>query len=274
MKFLSAGIVGASLGIFTILLGGQPARAEVIRVNGTGCGIVMMKPLIAAYQKANRGVTIEMQKSLGSSAAIKAVGKNAIDLAVTSRPPKPKEAAEGVVGAEYGKTPFALVTNRSVKAENLSMKQVPAMYGGQIAKWPGGDFVRVVLRPNDDSDTKILRAISADMDRALTAAHARSDMLLGITDQDGFELLKKTQGALGFISLTLPISEPDTVNLVKVDGVAPTLANLASHRYPYAKSLYFVTRKNQSPALRKFIEFLHSKKGEAIATKAGVLVNP
>lgn len=247
------------------------SAGETIRVNGTGSGLVLMKPLLAAFQKEQGGISFSMEKSLGSSASIKATAKNALDLAVSGRPLKPAESAEGLAQQEYGKIPFAVVTNRKVEVNGLTLNELVAMYAGQTAKWPGGELMRVVLRPNEDIDSKLLRSLSPEMDRAVTVAQGRKDMLLGMTDNDAFECVKKTEGAVGMLALSLPLSEPNAVNVVRMNGVQPTVANLAAGKYPYAKSLHLITRRETTPAVASFMKFLGSRKGRAVAAKYGLL---
>ncbi|GFO63032.1 PstS family phosphate ABC transporter substrate-binding protein [Geomonas paludis] len=257
--------------VLSLLASITAASAETIRINGTGSGLVLMKPLVAAFHKDNKGVTFDLEKSLGSSASIKAVARNALDLAVSGRPLKPEESAEGLVLQEYGKTPFVVVTNKQVLVDNLTLKELAAMYAGQTVKWPDGELVRVVLRPNEDVDSKLTRSMSPEMDRALTVAQGRKDMLLGVTDNDAFENVRKTKGALGMLSLSLPVSEPGAVNVVRLNGVQPTVANLAGGKYPYAKTLYLVTRKDAGAAVAKFLKFLESRKGRTLAAKHGLV---
>lgn len=246
--------------------------ADTIRINGTGSGLVLMKPLMAAFGKENRGVTFEMEKSLGSSASIKAVAGNALDLAISGRPLKPAESAAGLVQQEYGKIPFAVLTNRQVRVSSLTIKEVADLFAGTTTKWPGGELVRLVLRPNEDTDTKLQRAMSPEMNQAVSTAQARKDMLVRITDNEAFDAVKRTAGAVGIMALSLALSEPDTVNVVKLDGVQPTIANLASGKYLHSKDIVLVTRKDAPAAVAKFVKFLYSKKGRALAAKSGLLV--
>ena len=272
MTCLSRRALWAALAVLSPLVSlGAASAQDVVRINGTGSGVVLMEPLIEAFKKENKNLRFEMQKSLGSSASLKAVARNALDIAISGRPLKPAESAEGLVSFEYGKSPFAVLTNRQTKLNDVTLNELVAMYGGKTPRWPNGGFVRVVLRPNEDTDTNILRSISPEMDQAVTAAQARKDMLLGITDQEAFEFVKKTEGAIAFMALTMPLSEPGSVNVSRLNGWQPSVATLGAGKYPYVKSFYVVTRKDISPAADKFIKFLTSKKGRALAAKYGVL---
>lgn len=246
--------------------------AETIRINGTGCGMALMKPLIAAFRKSNKEVSFQVQKSLGSAAALKAIAKDALDVAIPGRALKPHEAGANLTWFEYGRTPYAVVTHRDTELDDVTTDQLAAMYDGTRGKWPNGDFVRVVLRPKDDIDTTVLRSLSPEMDSAVSAAQARPDMLLGVTDQETFDHLKKTAGTISFAPLTMLLSEPGAVNISRLNGVAPTVANVASGRYPYAKRIFVVTKKDASPGVTAFVRFLNSKTARAMAAKQGLLL--
>lgn len=267
--YLSRRVVPA---LFLLLFSCQAASAaETIRINGTGCGMTLMKPLITAFQRSHPEVTFEVQKSVGSAASLKAIAKGALDIAVPGRDLKPHEKLPTLTWYEYGGTPYAVVTHRDTKLDNVTTRQLVAMFAGTQDKWANGDFVRVVLRPNDDIDTTVLRSLSPEMDRAVTAAHARPDMLIGITDQETFDHLKKTAGTVSFIPLIMPLSEPGAVNVARLNGVAATLPNLSAGKYLYAKKILLVTKKDRSPAVKAFLQFLESKKARALTKKHGLL---
>uniref|UniRef100_C6E0B8 Extracellular solute-binding protein, family 1 n=1 Tax=Geobacter sp. (strain M21) TaxID=443144 RepID=C6E0B8_GEOSM len=258
--------------LLLLLLSWQSASgAETIRINGTGCGVTLMKPLIAAFRKSHPEVTFEVLKSVGSAASLKAIAKGALDVAIPGRELKPQEKVAGLAWYEYGKTPYAVATHRETKLHNVTTGQLAAMYLGTRGTWGNGDFVRVVLRPNEDIDTAVLRSLSPEMDRAVTAAHARPDMLMGITDQETYDHLVKTAGTISFIPLIMGLSEPGTVNVARLNGVEPTLSNLSTGKYGYAKKIFVVTKKNPSPGVKAFVQFLGSKKARALAQKHGLL---
>lgn len=267
--YLARRVVPALL--FLLLSWETSFAAETIRINGTGCGMALMKPLIAAFQKSHPEVVFEVQKSVGSAASLKAIAKGALDVAVPGRELKPQEKVAGLAWYEYGRTPYAVVTHRDTKLDNVTTGQLAAMYLGTHGTWGNGDFVRVVLRPKEDIDTAVLRSLSPEMDRAVTAAQARSDMLIGITDQETFDHLKKTVGTISFIPLIMPLSEPGTANVARLNGVEPTLSNLSAGKYGYAKRIFVVTRNNPSPGVKAFVQFLESKKARAMARKHGLL---
>lgn len=245
---------------------------DTIRINGSGSALDMMKPLIHAYIKTNRDAHIVMAKSLGSSGAIKALLADALDLAVVSRELKPEEAAQGAMLRRYGKTPLVIVTEKSAQRADISTGELEDIYIGKTGTWQNGGKIRLVLRPLADTDTQILRGLSPGMDNAITASHTRPGMLIAITDQEAYATIKSTPGGIGTTALNSIISEKLPLTVLSLNGVKPSPKNLALGTYPLTKEISFVTTTKTTPASKKFINFIFSAQGRAIAEKAGVLV--
>jgi phosphate transport system substrate-binding protein len=65
--------------------------------------------------------------------------------------------------------------------------------------------------------------------------------------------------------------EKRRLSFVDIDGVKPTLENLESGAYPYAKTLYLIAAKSRWPSVDTFIAFLHSASGRIALREGGVL---
>ena len=258
--------------VFSLLLACPSFAVDVVRVNGSGSGLHMMKPLIKAYALANPEAAIEMEKPLGSSGAIKALLAGAMDIAVSSRLLKPAEVSAGATLQPYGQTPLAIVANQDVGKKDVSSQELVDLYAGKIRNWPAGGQVRLVLRPVEDADTKIIRKFSPEMDAAMTSAQARPGMTVAVTDPEALEAIAKTSGALGASGLTGVMVEALPVNVMSVNGVGPTPEALATGAYPLAKTLDFVTMDTLPAPARKFLAFIYSPEGRTIAQSVGVQV--
>lgn len=246
--------------------------AGTVRINGSGIGLDMMKPLINAYAKAHPEVRIEMEKPLGTSGAMKALIAGALDIVVSSKPLKPEEAAKGVLLRDYGTTPMAIVTEKGVPKDNVTSKELEEIFSGKSTKWPDERLIKVVLRPEHDVDTMILRKLSPSMNAAMTAAHAREGMLIAITDPESNETIAKTPGAIGATGLPGVLVGGEPLKVLALNGVKPTPAALANGSYPMQKAIRFATLKNCSSASLKLLDFIYSPRGRAIAEKTGVRV--
>ncbi len=269
---LSRSFIIANLSLL-ILAGATTALAgEAIRINGSGSGLELMKPLMAAYGKSHPDVRFKMEKPLGSSGAIKALLAGAIDIAVTSRPLTPEETARGAISRSFGKTPLAIVTARALPLKTLSTRELEDIYAGRMYKWPNGETIRVILRPMQDIDTQILQGLSPGMAAAVAAARERGGMIVAVTDPEANDAVARTRGGIGASGLTGLLAAPTSLQAIPLNNIAPNLKNLAAGRYPLAKDINFVVTGNLPGAAAIFLRFICSRQGRAIAAKTGVLI--
>lgn len=245
---------------------------ETLRINGSGSALDMMKPMIAAYQKNNKDVRIIMEKPLGSSGAVKALLADALDLVLSSKTLKPEEVAKGARQQMYGTMPLVFITEKNVRKANISTKELEDIYSGKRTSWPNGEPVRLILRPGEDVDSNIIGSLSPGMATAIGMARKRPGMFIAVTDPEAYTAVSKTTGALGATGMTSVITEKLPVASLALNGVTASPQALASGTYPLAKEVSIVTTPKTAPAAHKFINFMNSAQGHAIAGKAGVLV--
>ena len=245
---------------------------DEIRINGSGTCLQMMKPLIENFNRETRGVSVKMEKPLGSAGAIKALLAGAIDIAVVSRPLKPEEIAQGAQFRDFGKTPLAIVTEKSLPLKNISTRELEDIYSGKTVKWPNGETIRIILRPNEDADTRIIKGLSPGMIEAIAQAQQRRGLIIAVTDPESDEAVTKTRGSIGASGLAGVIVGKLPLNVLALNGVKPSRENLANGTYPLAKDISFVTTSKFPDAAEKFLSFIYSKKGRSIAEKTGVLI--
>lgn len=260
--------------LYSFILAGQTNAfaGETVRINGSGTGLEMMKPLIEVYVKSHPGVTFEMQKPVGSSGGVKALIDGVLDIAVTSKPLKPDEVAKGARVSTFGKTPLVIVTNKSVSKKNILTKELEAIYSGVTRKWPNYKNIRVVLRPLEDIDTKILRGLSPGMDKAISEAQKQRGKIIAVTDPESNETVSKTDGSIGAAGLAGIMVSNIPLNILSLNGVRPTPTTLAEGRYPLSKDINFVTTGKLPAAAADFLDFIYSVKGRAVVERIGVLV--
>ncbi|OGI45137.1 MAG: hypothetical protein A2637_01525 [Candidatus Muproteobacteria bacterium RIFCSPHIGHO2_01_FULL_65_16] len=243
-----------------------------IRIGGSGGGLGAMKILAAAFKKTHPLADIVVLPSLGSSGGIKAAIAGSIDVGLSSRPLKDTERAQGAVAVEYGRTPFVFVAAPKVVVSNITLRELIAIYAGKTGAWPDGKPLRLVLRPEDDSDTRMLRRMSPAMDAAVTAAYARAGMIFAVTTQESMNAVEKLPGALGVATLAQIISEKRAVKVLSFEGVTPAPGAIAGGKYPYFKPEYMITGPKPSRRAREFIAFVRSRAGQEILTSSGYLV--
>ncbi len=262
-------IIAGSLITGSTLTAGD--KAVTIRIGGTGCALGGIKAVAQAFEKRNPGIRIKVLPSLGSGGSIKALFSGAVDIALSARRLTDAERSQGAVAIEYARTPLAFVTSKRREKIALSLEQVAAIYRGDKQRWPDGTPIRVVLRPESDTDMLYLRTMSPAMDKAVVRALRQEGMLLASTDQDNADLLGTIRGAFGACTIAQIESEKLSLSPLMLDGVMPSVATLASGAYSYSK-MFSAVLWHPNAASRRFIEFLRSAKGSAILKRTGHLI--
>lgn len=252
-----------------LLIGGPAAAQAELKIGGTGNALGTMRLLGDAYGKQNPAVKVTVLPSLGSSGALKALPKSAIDIGLVSRTLTDEERAAGLMASEYARSPLVFAVSTKSKVGAITLEQVADIYMGKLAAWPDGSQVRPVLRQSGDDNTRQVKKISPAMEKALSAAELRPGMPFATTDQEAADKTESIPGALGVTTLSLINSESRGMRALTLNGVEPTAGNAASGKYPLAKSFFVVTRTDQSADVKRFLAFLHSPAGRGILVRAG-----
>ncbi|MCK9377889.1 MAG: substrate-binding domain-containing protein [Syntrophobacterales bacterium] len=279
LKRISLLVLGAFLLLLALQLAvtGSDAPAApdrgALKIGGTGGANGAIALVADAFKKKHPEFRFVFSPSLGSTGGIKAVISGAMDLGLSSRPLTEAELRQGAVAVEYGRTPIMLVTSHPGAGLNLTLKQIAALYAGELSNYPDGTQIRLILRPWVESDTSFLLNLSPEIAEAVAKAHARPGLIVAVTDQDNAEKLEKIKGAIGWLTLAQLIPEKRQVTPVSIGGIMPGLATLASGAYPYYKPFSVVTLAPPAPQVKAFIDFLTSRQGQEILSKSGLLVN-
>lgn len=245
-----------------------------LKLGGTGAGLGTMKLLADAYKKRAPDTTIEILPSIGSSGGIKAVAAGAIDIGISSRPLKDDERKQDIQEWAYAKTPFVFAVHQKSPQTQLTSAEIVAIYAGTLTKWKDGTAIRLVLRPQTEADTILIRQVIAGMEAALEKAYERRGLPIATTDQEAADNIQKFIGGVGPSTLALILAENRPLKALTFNNVAPTVANLSSGAYPYpmSKSFYLITAINHKTEVQGFINFMRSEQGIAILQRTGHLV--
>jgi len=265
------GLAGLVAGLLLALgIAATPAHGETLRTGGTGAAVGVLEQLGKAFSTRNPDISLAVVPGLGSSGAISAVIDGALDFAVAGRPLKPEEAAEKLTSMVLARTPFGLASSYP-RPGNIDSPDIAAFFLNPAATWADGTKLRVILRPRSEADTTLLRAAFPGMDVAIDQLRQRREIPVATTDQDNAQTAEQISGSLTGMSLTQMVTEAPKLSFLTIDGVEPSLENLQSGSYPYAKNLTFVFRAPIAPTVARFIAFLRSPEGEAILHASGNL---
>ena len=259
-----------AVAVLAVLLvsGPRSAAAETIRISGTDGAIGTMRILGEAFREIHPGIRVELFPGMGSSGAVKAVLAGRLDIGLTGRTLSGEERAQGAIETRYARTPFVFGVNRTLKMTGLTLEGLAAIYAGK-RDWEDGERIRLVLRPQADSDIAVLKSMSPAMSAAVDIALSRKGMITATTDHDAADAIESVPGAFGGTTLSLVLSEKRPLRVLALDGVVPSVRAMADRSYPYGKTFFMVTRNTLSAPVRRFIDFVRSPAGAAILAKNG-----
>ncbi len=268
-RWFPAGLVAAAAVFFCPP--SPSSSGEVLRIGGTGGAVGTMKRLASAYSKSHPDIRIELMPSIGSSGAVKAVSKGALDIGLIARPLKESEGRLNLQARKYAASPFVFATSTTCPRTDITTEELIMVYGGEMRQWPCGSRVRLVLRPAGDSDMVIIRGISPALSEAVDKALTRPGMLVALTDQDAADILVRGPERFGTSTLALIVTEARPLRILSFNGVVPTLQTLADGSYPLSKTFSLVTNLPPSRHGASFIDFVFSPAGRKILEDSGNL---
>lgn len=252
-----------------------PGQAAGLTLGGSGADLETMKVLGEAFVKANPGITVEILPSLGSGGGVKAVLAGAIDLALTSRPLKDKERAAGARETAYATTLTVFITGQNNALTDLTSADLIEIYGGTRTTWADGSLIRLVLRPESESEAVLVMTRLPSLEDPYRQALARKGVIVTFTDQENIEKISRVEGSLGTGSLSaVLLAERADLKALGLNGVAPTPAAAVEGSYPLTRRLFFVTGPDHGDPVARFMSFVRSTEGTAILERTGHLPLP
>ena len=248
--------------------------ASTLRIGGTGGALGTLQIVAQAFKKIQPHATVVIVHSLGSGGGLKALQAGVLDLAVISRPLTDAERGPGTIATEYARTPFVFATAVHANVSAISTGELVSIYSGERKTWPDGRPLRLVLRPELDSDSIALKSLSPAMNQAVNMAHARPGMNIAATDQASADSLETIPGAIGTTTLAEIISEKRALQALALNGVTPSPKTLANGEYPYYKTFSMAGGPKPKPLALQFLAFLRSAAGQEILEKNGHWLKP
>jgi len=245
------------------------AVQKSLTVQGSSTVLPIAQKAAEVYMEQNPEISISVRGG-GSGNGIAAMIDGATDIADASRFIKDKEVKKAV---ENGIKPvphrvamdgIAVVINPSNSVEDLSLSQLKDIYTGEVTNWKelGGDDKEIVVISRDSSSGtfEVFGDIALDGERVMQAA------LLQSSNGAVASTVAETEGAIGYVGLGYL-----SINLkaVKVNGVKPSNATVASGAFPIARPLFMFTDGWPEGLTSSFLNFILSVEGQKIAQEQG-----
>jgi phosphate transport system substrate-binding protein len=186
-----------------------------------------------------------------------------VDLGISSRAlfSSEREAYSSMVATPFAYDGIAVVANRSVTARGLTREQLRRIYAGAIRNWRevGGADAPIVVIARD-----ALSGTAEAWGELVMAGMPVMAATLIAQAEDVPAAVASMPNAIAYLSLA-QIDEAMMVPLA-IDGVAPTVPEVASGRYPIKRPFMFVTGGPPTALQAAFIDFAFSPEGQAVVT--------
>lgn len=245
----------------------KPAPKQTIRITGSLTCQPLLKTMAAQYKKAHPNVNFLYPTGAHSAAGVQGAKDGTADIGAVSRDLTPEETALGLKFYLLSNDGLVIATNTNIKIKQITSAQVVGIYSGTITNWKdvgGTDKPIIVLDRSEDESAKIIlrKYVLGTAPNVPTA----SVMFL---ESDMITALSNTSDSIGFLSYGACVSQSLNLNVLKLDGVTPSVSALRSGNYKMVRPLGILLKKNPAPGTIDFVNWITSKEGRAYMNRKG-----
>jgi phosphate transport system substrate-binding protein len=216
----------------------------------------------------------------GSSVGVQGVLDGVYVLGGSSRNLKDKEIDAGAVPISIALDGIAIVVNRDVLIDNLSLDQVAMIFAGEIKNWrevggPSRDIV--VVNRDEASGTR-----AAFTELVLQVKYGKKGKFIAdaITTESNGDMVTKvgqTPDTIGYCGFGyIDQAKNMGAKTISVDGTDPEIISVLDGSYPVSRKLYIVHKGaiEEGTLEDAFVDFLLSEEGQEIVADTGFIPLP
>ena len=257
--------------VFLIFPPASPGGGSETSIVGSGCSVSVpgyLAELSKAYERET-GVKI-MVLGGGSVRGLTDLKEGRTDFAASCQSKSPADPKDfEFITASWDALVF--IVHKSNPVNSVTSDDVRKIYEGSINNWKqlGGhdrNLISII------STTVGMGGVGEALDKYILQGQVlkqqkNSSMQASSTTiwEQLVEDMPEAFASDGFGS-----ARKRNVKMLKVNGVAPTKENIVSGKYPFRRPLYVVVKKNPKPEVRRFVEFILSKKGQKMISTCGM----
>jgi len=171
---------------------------------------------------------------------------------------------------------FVFIVNTQNKVDNLTLDEIVKIYQGEITNWKevGGDDEEIIpyQRPNGSgSQTAMISLVMKDANLMTAPKMQIQGEMGGLVDAIAEYDNSKAAIGYSYFYYINTMYKRDTIKMLGINGVKPTIATIKDGTYPIYTNGYIVTLKGideNSPA-KKWVNSVLSSRGSKIIEDAG-----
>lgn len=269
------GALVAFLASVLIVPGDRSATAqpvpETLVFAGCDSNISLTRLLARIFMQRHPEVRIQLE-TVGSTNGIALAAAGTVQIGLVSRPLHVAEEGLGLTFLPYATTAVIIGADPDTPDTALTSALLLSFYRGTRLRWDSGRAIALLTREEGDSSVATLKRAMPGFAEAYATGSHTSHWTTLYSEPTMHEALLTLPFALGLSDLGTVTLERLPIKVLSIDGVAPTLGNIASGRYPFTKTLGFVWREYTLPeSAGAFVEFVRSDEGAGILASSGYL---
>ncbi|NCJ04942.1 extracellular solute-binding protein [Synechococcales cyanobacterium C] len=233
-----------------------------VSIDGSTSMVQINEALKAGFQQQYPGTQVNTA-AVGSDNGIQALLGGSVDVAATSRGLTASEQTQGLVAVPIASDEIAIVVGKNNPFQRgLSATQVAQIFQGTISSWAtlGGASIpiRVINRPSVSGTSQ------AFQDLVLKGGAFGTTPNITTLERDATTPILQQLGTDGIGYATYnQVADQQTVRVVAVDGLTPEAPT-----YPFKRSLYYVYKDANNPAVQAFLGYATSSQGQQAIANA------
>lgn len=271
-RYLAAGLVAAFAGAAAypvwqwVQIRRAPTRHNALLIGGASAMYELNVALGKEFEK-RYGVQVIVESG-GSLQGLLAAKRHAIDIAAMARDLEGAEAEPQAHNHLIARDAIAIIVNTKNPVRQLRQELVRDVLTGKIDNWKtlgGPDSpIEVVARPRHTATSRYVgEVVLAGADLSLKS-HFRK------TRDELLTFIRQNPNAIGCVA-TDDGGLPSDIASLEIDSIAMTRETILSGRYPFARSLYFLTFGVARQQVLDFIALAESPAGQAIVDRTGFI---
>jgi phosphate transport system substrate-binding protein len=220
--------------------------------------------LAEKYSAAHSGAQIHVQGG-GSAVGIQSALSGAAEIGMADLLKLPDEA-KALTATVVARDGIAIVVHPKNPVTGLTAEQARAVFSGKTTDWKavgGPDGTIRVISREEGSGTR------RSFDKLVLGGEKLSPAAL-FQNSNGTirEAVASDEAAIGYVSIGLVNNK---VKAIKYDSVDPTNANVKLSKYPLARPVYFLTKGEQAPHVKEFIDYVVSPEAQSLLEQEGLI---
>ncbi|MFZ2196938.1 MAG: phosphate ABC transporter substrate-binding protein, partial [Thermodesulfovibrionales bacterium] len=218
--------------------------------------------------EAESGIKFKSLDQPGSGKGIKALLDGKVTLAGASRALESEEKKQKLIGTTIGYDAIAVFVHKNNPVKNLTKEQLKGIFTGKIKSWKEVGGKDAPIHVNTEIAGQKRATMLAFQEMAMDKApYGTGFKEIDFPRDQIVEVAKDENGICGVSYGLLAAVSPDLrgkVKAIKVNNVEPTDKDIQSGAYLISRPLLLVTVGLPKGNVKKFIDFMLTKKGQDI----------